>query len=234
VAERELQRDRLRDRQIARRRARVRRLHADGKSGRQIADLLDVGLATVQRDLRALAQLQMLSEPERDERGRFVRGGPMAGAEPGNFRSLRHGAKSKRLVEPRARELVPGIFAANPHLDQARHGPAVFRYAVNLARIERVYAWLAEQEDEVFLDLHSGEPHGVYRELAQWENGASRAEEQLAIAPLTRARLGLDLQRAQHTAEHREAARSARQRLDRRAADVVDGTASEGSQEDDQ
>ena len=57
-----------------------------------------------------------------------------------------HGAKSDKLVLPRARELVPEVLEANPQLDPQRDGPAIFRYAVILSRIERVYRWLGEQD----------------------------------------------------------------------------------------
>jgi hypothetical protein len=113
--------------------------------------------------------------------------------EPGNTAAMTHGARSERLVEPRARELVPLILKANPQLDAVRDGAAVFRYAVTLARVERVYAWLAERDDAVFTDAEAGEVHGVYLRLETWERQADKAEERLAIAPLTRARLGLDL-----------------------------------------
>lgn len=113
--------------------------------------------------------------------------------EPGNKAAVRHGAQSPELVEPRALELAPLILEANPHLDAVRDGSAIFRYAVTLARIERVYAWLAERDDAVFADIEAGEVHGVYLRLEGWERQADKAEERLAIAPLTRARLGLDM-----------------------------------------
>ena len=89
--------------------------------------------------------------------------------------------------------MAPGIYHANPHLDELRDGPAVMRYVITLARIERVYAWLTERQDQVFSDVDAGEVHGVYLRLETWERQADKAEERLAIAPLTRARLGLDL-----------------------------------------
>jgi hypothetical protein len=124
-------------------------------------------------------------------------GGPARGysREPfkvGNKAAVRHGAQSPELVEARARELAPEVLEANSHLDVARDGAAVFRYAVTLARIERVYAWLDERDDPVFEDERAGEVHAVYSSLERWEAAASRAEQQLAIAPLTRTKLGLD------------------------------------------
>jgi hypothetical protein len=124
------------------------------------------------------------------------RGGPARGYswppfQPGNKVRLRHGARDPALVEPRARELVPSILEANPHLDAGRDGAAVYRYAVALARIERVYRWLSEQPDPVFADERAGAVHAVYERLERWERQAERAEQQLAIGPLVRTKLGL-------------------------------------------
>jgi hypothetical protein len=143
--------------------------------------------------------------------------------EPGNLAGLKHGARSDRLVLPRARELAPDVLEANPHLDAARDGAAVFRLAVTYARIERVYAWLAEQSDPVFEDADAGEAHGVYERLERWERQADSAEERLAIAPLTRARLGLDTLRAAALSdEERAEASAARERLDARLAELAE------------
>ena len=168
---------------IERRRARVRALRDSGLSIREVARELGVGPTTVTRDLEAVV-------PE-------SRPAPVAAAGPGNRRAVSHGGHSSRLVEPRAHELAPSILEANPHLDPARDGVAVFRYAVALARVERAYAWLFEQHaDAVFADVDAGRVHAVYSSLERWERQCDSAEERLAIAPLTRARLGLDKLRA--------------------------------------
>lgn len=137
--------------------------------------------------------------------------------EDGNTAAVTHGANSSKLVEPRAREIAPAVLDANPHLDPLRDGAAVFRYGMGLARIERVYLWLAAQDDAVFADAKQGEAHGVYERLERWERQAAADEERLAIAPLTRARLGLDLLRGQAlTEEQRRQQTEARKRLDER------------------
>ena len=118
-------------------------------------------------------------------------GSPVAGATEGNQRATTHGAQSK-LIEARARELVPQVYEANKHLDQ-RDGPAVSRYAATLARIERIYCWLSEQSDPVF--ANGGNAHLVYGRLERWERMASECERDLAISPRERAKLGLDLAR---------------------------------------
>ncbi len=127
--------------------------------------------------------------------------GPATGYSWSQF-EVTHGARSPALVEPRARELAPEVLEANAHLDAARDGAAVFRYAVTLARVERVYRWLSEQDDAVFVDEEAGKPHGVFERLEKWETQADRAEERLAIAPLTRAKLGLQRVRGEALVEH--------------------------------
>jgi hypothetical protein len=166
---------------------RAHALRAEGLSYAQIAEQLGVSKATVHADLH-------LSEGER-------RPAPVAAAGLGNVRALRHGAHSSVLVEARARELVPAILAANPHLDEARDGAAVFRYCVALGRVERVYAWLTAQPDPVFVDLDAGRAHGIFDRLERWERMAAGAESQLAISPLQRSRLGLDLLQARRSLE---------------------------------
>ena len=137
--------------------------------------------------------------------------------EDGNEAAVTHGATSSKLVTPRAKAIGPVVLEANPHLDPLRDGPAVFRYAMTLARIERVYCWLADKEDAVFSDAEQGEVHGVYERLERWERQASTDEERLAIAPLTRTKLGLDSLRAKAmTEEEKRAAAEARKRLDKR------------------
>jgi hypothetical protein len=112
--------------------------------------------------------------------------------EPGNEAAVTHGAYSDKLVVPRARELAPTIFESNPHLDPLRDGPAVWRYAMTLARADRINGHLADQDDMVFADVNEGTVHRVYQLLLELEARADKAEERLAIAPLTRAKLGLD------------------------------------------
>jgi hypothetical protein len=125
-------------------------------------------------------------------------------AGPGNLRRMTHGAQSERVLAPRARELVEEVFAANDHLDRARDTPTVCRYAMTLARVERVYAWLNSKSDSVFADAERGETWPVYERLRQWERQADACEAHLAIAPLTRARLGLMTAQAFDLAKHWE------------------------------
>jgi hypothetical protein len=158
---------------------------------RKIGRELGVGPTTVFRDLAVVVVPEVVE----------LRPAPPNHARPGNARALRHGAYSPELVEARATELVPRVFEANGHLDSTRDGPAVWRYAVVLARVERAHSWLSEQGDPVFVDVAAGRAHGIYERLERWEKQADAAEDRLAIAPLTRARLGLDLLQARRSLE---------------------------------
>jgi transposase len=177
-----------REQRLARRRARARELRDEGLSVRQIAGRLGVGRGTVGRDLLVTAR----ESPGREVPNR---------AGPGNARAVTHGAHRPEIVETRARELVPAILEANGHLDAVRDGAAVARYAMTLARVELVYRWLGGRGDPVFVDADLGVAHGIYGRLEQWERACDRAEDRLAIAPLTRARLGLDLLTARRSLE---------------------------------
>jgi hypothetical protein len=96
----------------------------------------------------------------------------MAG--PGNTRSLKHAGNSDRLVSAAAEALVPAIFEANEHLDPARDGPAVYRYAQQHARCLLVYAWLETRADPVFSNRRTGRTHRVYDRLERWERQMQR------------------------------------------------------------
>ena len=47
----------------------------------------------------------------------------------------------------RSHGAAPQVLEANPHLEPERDGPGIRRYVIALARCERVYAWLGEQDD---------------------------------------------------------------------------------------
>mgnify|MGYP000489331585 CR=1 FL=1 len=116
---------------------------------------------------------------------------PQAAGEVG--RATTHGATSEHLIQPGAERWRDLVLGANPHLDAVRDGPALARYAVLLARIERVQDWLALQPDSVFVNPDAKIPkaHPILERLAKWEEGAARAEDRLGISPLARHRMGL-------------------------------------------
>jgi DNA-binding CsgD family transcriptional regulator len=102
-----------RDRQMARRRARVRRLHEQGRSIRQIADILDCGRNTVERDLRALRQMKVLGET-RAGRGRPLQVGAAA----------RRG-RARQRARPEARHALRAPAGAGARAPRPRAGRAL-------------------------------------------------------------------------------------------------------------
>jgi DNA-binding CsgD family transcriptional regulator len=155
-----------RDRQLARRRARVRRLHEEGRSIRQIADILDCGRNTVERDLRALRQMKVVGEPERDAAGRFTSGPPLAGAEPGNERALKHGVHSEHRLAPVRERHARELAERYSWIDPGRRA----LQAQRLAQIELGAAWLDGQDGVVRDD--DGVVFDVANKVASWSTQA--------------------------------------------------------------
>jgi hypothetical protein len=151
-------------------------------------------------------------------------------ATDGNTRALRHGAYSDALlhdVDGEVRELLNAFADAAPVRDGDGSLPAadvvaVERAARALKRYRHLSGWL---------DLHGRlTDAGEVKPAAELELKAERelaaALDSLGMTPTSRARLGVDLARAASSVEEAEATREARERLDRRAADL-DGKAEE-------
>jgi DNA-binding CsgD family transcriptional regulator len=166
-----------RDRQMARRRARVRRLHEEGRSIRQIADILDCGRNTVERDLRALRQMKVLGEPERDAAGRFTSGPPLAGAGPGNERALTHGMHSERRLAPVRERHTRELAERYPWIDPGRRA----LQAQRLAQIELGATWLDGRDGVVRDD--EGVVFDVANKVSAW---STQAEAWFAQAEVER------------------------------------------------
>jgi hypothetical protein len=121
---------------------------------------------------------------------------PAPPAPPGNARALKHGLDSgrfTRLVDEHAPTLAMTVFEQNPHLDPARDGASVLRYVRTFARVEYAHAWLDDQPDPLFVDPEQGKVHPLIERVEHWEAALDKRERQLAIAPLTRAQLGLTI-----------------------------------------
>ena len=139
---------------LRRRRARVRALTAEGLSQRQVAAKLKISKGTVLADLKS------------ERSGKT----PTNAAKAGNFRALRHGAKSEQLLAPMRERHAESLRKDFPALDDRR----VALLADRLARVQAASRWLDEQDGIVRDDR--GEPYPILRELERW---ASRAEAAL-------------------------------------------------------
>ncbi|GAB2747665.1 hypothetical protein [Nocardioides pakistanensis] len=118
--------------------------------------------------------------------------------QPGHTLSLKHGAYSERLVEPRAREIAQGMADAGElpdYLAQPRYRGAVMDLARALAQRERLVTWLTEHATEgTPLELaENGEVRGAAVLLERVERAIERHRDRLGLSPLAAARLGKDV-----------------------------------------
>jgi hypothetical protein len=106
--------------------------------------------------------------------------------ERGNTLSLKHGARSPRLVGRRAGEIAERLAALVPGYDDS-HAPTVELLARELARIELADEWL----DEHGIIDAEGQPAGILKMRSVWTNSAARLASDLGLNPMQQARLGL-------------------------------------------
>lgn len=151
-----------REQKTARRRAKARRLHADGLGVREIARMLRCDPSTISRDLKAKPPERALAPP------------PEA-----NTRALKHGAFSERRLAP-LREAHAKLLRADYELD----GRRVALLSGLLAQIEAAADWLDRQES-IVRDDETGDVWGVVDRLAKWTTqawGMLRELEEIAKA----------------------------------------------------
>lgn len=155
---------------------------------------------------------------------------PAPPAPQGHSRSLVHGGRAEvlfREVGGEVRELLDLLADAAPVRDAdgalpAADAVAVERAARALARYRRLSGWC---DAHGRFDERSGEVKPAAEYELRAERALAEALDALGMSPVSRARLGVDLARAASSAEEAEAARAARDRLDARAADVIEGEA---------
>lgn len=140
-------------------------------------------------------------------------GQPVAGAEPGNERGLKHGAYGQAIT-PRAEELREELLELVPVVSDADQ-PTVTLLARVLARLEKADAWV----DEHGLFDRAGRTRPILKVIGGWESTAARLCDQLGLSPRARSALGLNLARtadAAAEAERRAEWRRNREELDAR------------------
>jgi AcrR family transcriptional regulator len=118
--------------------------------------------------------------------------------QPGHTLTLKHGAYSDRLVEPRALEIAHAMADAEElpdYLAQPRYRGAVLDLARSLAQRERLEAWLAEHATPgTPLELaENGDVRGAAVLLERVERAIERHRDRLGLSPLAAARLGKDV-----------------------------------------
>jgi len=150
---------------------------------------------------------------------------------PGNVRALVHGGRARKATLAAAGSWTAAIMAelaAEAPLRDAEGGlPLHDRQAVELlasalARLQAVTAWL---ESRPAVD-ERGHAWPAEENAHRLRSEVARLLDALGMTPASRARLGVDLQRQVTSAAEAEASRAARERLDRRLADL-DGDAEE-------
>ena len=115
--------------------------------------------------------------------------------EPGHTLTLHHGARSPRVLEPRAAEIAAAALAdpATAYLSEPAYEGSVRLWAMAQGRAELVGEWLdAKPIDEQLKPPKGGAvpPIEVWRKLAET---ALHAADRLGLTPLSRARLGRDV-----------------------------------------
>ena len=118
--------------------------------------------------------------------------------QPGHTLTLKHGAYSDRLVQPRALEIAQAMADSGElpeYLAQPRYRGAVLDLARSLAQRERLEAWLAEHATPgTPLELaENGEVRGAAVLLERVERAIERHRDRLGLSPLAAARLGKDV-----------------------------------------
>lgn len=118
--------------------------------------------------------------------------------QPGHTLTLKHGAYSERLVEPRAREIAQGLADSGElpsYLAEPRYRGAVMDLARCLAQRERLGAYLeATASEGVPAELaENGEVRSAAALLAKVERALERHRDRLGLSPLAAARLGKDV-----------------------------------------
>jgi Sigma-70, region 4 len=141
-------------------------LREQGLSYREIAQRMHCSISTAHSYVAAGAPEIRPVPGLQDEHGK-----PVAGAEPGNTRSLTHGAYSAKRIEPRAAELVESAKATVPWLAEPSFEAAVRAWP----RAEASVGLLVEYLDRVGMLDEDGEPRSAVNALLKFERTAADA-----------------------------------------------------------
>ncbi len=115
--------------------------------------------------------------------------------QPGHTLSMKHGARSPRMVDPIAAELVESVTSELVWLTPADM-PAVWAWARAEAQVQLLTEYLAKAGNESgdgVGDLDADRVKSAYALLHKAESRAATGRSRLGLDPLSRARLGRDV-----------------------------------------
>ena len=116
---------------------------------------------------------------------------------PGHTKSMKHMARSERVVAPLAAEIGNSLLQEHDRLRNPLYRESVLEYARLLAQQELLEKWL----DEHGLIVESGDKAGKVQPAAEYllkvRKQASNIADRLGLTPLANARLGKDTASAQ-------------------------------------
>lgn len=103
----------------------------------------------------------------------------------GNFANLRHGAKSPRIRDPLAAELVEQALEEVPYLSEPRYRAEVHAWASSEASCLLIERWIAENGP---LDKN-GDPRPALNQLVKFRGLAAKSRDALGLTPMAAAKL---------------------------------------------
>jgi hypothetical protein len=118
---------------------------------------------------------------------RPARGYSRPPATPGNVLALRHGARSRRVVDPVAAELVGEVLAddGTAYLSEPKYAAALRAWARAEARVLLLLASL----EQVGVVDDAGSPTALLAAVERAEAAAERARGRLGLDPLSRSKI---------------------------------------------
>ncbi len=105
-----------------------------------------------------------------------------------NTKSLKHGARSERIIAPLAAAIANDLLAQHSRLRDNLYREAVLEYSRTLAQVDVLQEWV----DEHGMIGADGKPTGAAEYLLRVRKHASNLAGQLGLTPLANAKLGKD------------------------------------------
>ncbi|MFC7448669.1 P27 family phage terminase small subunit [Rhodococcus daqingensis] len=139
----------------------------------------------------------MANEPDTTDIASHISQGPARGYswepfKPGHTKSLKHGARSERVIAPLTAEIANGLMQNHERLQNPLYRETVLEYSRLLAQVEVLEAYI----DEHGTIIESGDKAGKVQPAAEYllkvRKQATNVADKLGLNPLANARLGKD------------------------------------------